>query len=298
MNTDTIIVEKNHCPQSSVLLSKSCISEEPWHSASSIIRQPTHTSTSTAVSMDVKPIHLISTTYSEQTDDFSATISEVDKQNTNIVNTNTNITMTSKSSLPYPKFRKLKTGRCLDDSINNSYINPSPTTYSEQIENFSANISENNDPTTSTAVSSDTTMSKSTKMSETKKLLKFRKLKTVHVSHETSNTPSINSPINSCSEQSENISATISENYKQTTNMPLTPETIRSESPVKFSIPKKPGIAANTRSRKLKITRTLSDSGTLPSVTKTDREKTDSTNGTTFFTNYYQSFLNIRKQVN
>lgn len=299
-NTDSIIVDDNHCPQASELLSKGCISEAP--SSTICEEQQTYTKLP-SVSMDVKPIRLISKTYSKQADNSSIIISEDDKQKTNLVNSSTNTIMTSESFSTYPNFQKLKTPCSLNGTMDNTmgdtlYISPLPTTYSEQIDKFSANISGNNDLTTNTAVVSDTIMSKSTEMSDTEQHLKYRKLKTGRVTYETSNISSINSSIASCSEQPKNTLTTIFENNKQSTNMSTTPVAIKSESPIKFSIPQKPGMAANTRSRKLKMTRTLSDSSTSSAIYKTDLEQTDSTNGTIFFTNYYQSFLNIRKQVN
>lgn len=300
--TDTdshIAKEKNYLD--SGILSNRCVSVSPKHNTSSIVHEQqlariTSLNAHTTLSMDISPLKLISVNYSEQTENLSTKIYEnnIQKSNIEIVTTSNNTTITPETTKTSKKFRKLKTGLESLDTSSTQYNNKHPLqpTYLEHIKQFSGQIPRHSQQ--SKKVDADNTMSKPieiAKISDKELYPKYRKLKSGRIPSETSSTSSINLSSITCSKKSGKFSEIGTGYHKKVTNIPKTSTNIIPKSPIKFSVTKKSAIPPNTRSRKLKIHRTLSASNEV------QKNQSDTIHVPTSFTNNIQLFLNIRKQV-
>jgi len=99
------------------------------------------------------------------------------------------------------------------------------------------------------------------------------------------------------SEQTENVSATISGDDKQTTSTVAATATAMSESTATAELS---GMELHPRRRKLKASRTeseTSDTSSAANVTAVETNPSGTTNEPAPVTNCYQMFLNIRKQI-
>lgn len=101
-----------------------------------------------------------------------------------------------------------------------------------------------------------------------------------------------------CSEQTENVSVTISGDDKQTSSTATVTGTTTSESTATADMS---ALELHPRRRKIKTSRTeseTSDTSSVANVTAVETNPSGTTNEPVPVTNCYQMFLNIRKQVN